>query len=164
MEIRDIYDAKGQKKGYTKDRSLGLLRDEYIMVAGVIVISRGQVLLTQRALTKTFPGEWEFTMGSAQAGEAPIQTARRELKEEVGIQVEEEDLEYLGYLCFAQRHQYIYLLERDIDEISLQEEEVIDYRFVDFDNFQRMLEENMAAPMKKRLEYFMEIIKKRLGA
>jgi 8-oxo-dGTP pyrophosphatase MutT (NUDIX family) len=50
-----------------------------------------EVLLAQRSLEASFmPGVWVFPGGIVEAGEDPAETARRELGEEVGIELEPE--------------------------------------------------------------------------
>ena len=54
------------------------------------VISQGEKLLVcQRPLTKRHGGLWEFPGGKRQPGESDAQAAARELREELGVDVEE---------------------------------------------------------------------------
>ena len=61
---------------------------KYVHIAvGVLVDPHGAVLICQRPAQKLYPGEWEFPGGKVEAGE-DVQTAlRRELHEELGIEV-----------------------------------------------------------------------------
>lgn len=52
------------------------------------VISRGdEVLVCQRALHKRHGGLWEFPGGKCESGESLADAARRELREELGVNV-----------------------------------------------------------------------------
>jgi mutator protein MutT len=52
------------------------------------VISRGdELLVCQRPLTKRHGGLWEFPGGKCEAGESDADAARRELHEELGVDV-----------------------------------------------------------------------------
>lgn len=56
--------------------------------AGVIFNRRGQVLLAKRPADKMLGGLWEFPGGVQESGESLPQCIQRELKEELGIEVE----------------------------------------------------------------------------
>jgi 8-oxo-dGTP diphosphatase len=58
------------------------------VVAGALIDARGRVLIAERPAGKTFAGRWEFPGGKLMSGEAPRQALRRELAEELGIEVE----------------------------------------------------------------------------
>lgn len=55
--------------------------------AGAAVVRDGKVLVTQRAVDP-FKGKWDIPGGFLSAGEEPIEGLRRELREELGIEVE----------------------------------------------------------------------------
>lgn len=58
------------------------------VVAGLIV-RNGRVLICQRSAASKFPLKWEFPGGKVETGEAPSEALRRELREELAIEVEE---------------------------------------------------------------------------
>jgi 8-oxo-dGTP diphosphatase len=58
------------------------------VVAGVIRDDAGRVLVAERPAGKHLAGFWEFPGGKSDAGEAPLDALRRELREEIGIDVE----------------------------------------------------------------------------
>ena len=55
---------------------------------GIILDSKGKILIAQRNLQKNFGGMWEFPGGKQEAKESPEQALIRELKEELSIEVE----------------------------------------------------------------------------
>lgn len=57
------------------------------VAAGVILRGDGSFLLGRRAPGTFFPGYWEFPGGKVEPGETPAQALRRELGEELGIEV-----------------------------------------------------------------------------
>lgn len=59
-----------------------------ITVHCFIINSLNQILLTQRSLTKNRGEKWEETHGGLKAGETSIRGIQRELKEEIGIEVQ----------------------------------------------------------------------------
>ncbi|SUB30560.1 dihydroneopterin triphosphate pyrophosphatase [Yersinia pseudotuberculosis] len=63
-------------------------RPESVLVV-IYAKSSGRVLMLQR---RDDPDFWQSVTGSLEEGEAPLQTAQREVKEEVGIDILGENL------------------------------------------------------------------------
>jgi 8-oxo-dGTP diphosphatase len=59
------------------------------VVAGILENASGQVLLTERLGDSAFAGLWEFPGGKISDGEASESALRRELMEELGIDIHE---------------------------------------------------------------------------
>ncbi len=59
-----------------------------LVVAGLIVDERGQVLISQRRADQALGGLWEFPGGKIEPGEAPADALARELVEELGAAVD----------------------------------------------------------------------------
>lgn len=57
------------------------------VAVGVLVDAAGRVLVARRASGKPWAGYWEFPGGKQEAGESRLQALRRELREELGIEV-----------------------------------------------------------------------------
>lgn len=62
----------------------------------VVVERAGRVLLMRRAGTGFFDGLFSLPGGHVEPGESIVRTAARELEEEAGLQLREEDAELLG--------------------------------------------------------------------
>ena len=60
-----------------------------ILVAAALIVNRGRMLLAQRPAGTHLAGLWEFPGGKVEPGEEPAQGLRRELREELGIEVEQ---------------------------------------------------------------------------
>jgi len=58
------------------------------VVAGLIVDDDRRVLLTRRRPDQAMGGFWELPGGKIEPGEAPVAALRRELVEEIGVEVE----------------------------------------------------------------------------
>jgi len=57
------------------------------VMAGALFDDAGRVLIAQRPPGKHMAGGWEFPGGKLEAGEAPFDGLRRELQEEIGVDV-----------------------------------------------------------------------------
>lgn len=96
-EWNDIYDENRNLTGRVHRRGKPWKPGEYGLVVCVWVYDGfGHVLLTRRAVGKSFAGTWENSGGAAKAGETSRQAIARELFEETGIRAEEAEFEYLG--------------------------------------------------------------------
>ena len=164
MELRRIYDEDFNYLGYLKDRKEVLEPTEYFVVSGVMVISRGKLLVTKRARGGTFAHQWEITMGSVVGKESPLEGALRELREEVGIRATDRDLSFLGTMKEHQKFSKIFLLVRGVETIKMQKSEVEDYKFVGKEELDAMLKAgDFAPPMAKRIETYMDKIAPKLN-
>jgi 8-oxo-dGTP diphosphatase len=63
-----------------------------VLVSAGVLIERGRVLLSQRKVGTHLAGAWEFPGGKVEPGEDPRAALARELKEEVGIDVNVGDI------------------------------------------------------------------------
>lgn len=102
------------------------------------------MLITQRAANKKAGGLREFVGGGVFAGETTAQAAVREVKEEVGINITEAELSYL--LEYKNKNYFmdIYTVNKDvdIDDITLNEKETANAKFVTKEELQNMIESN----------------------
>ena len=67
------------------------------VVAAALINEKGEVLITERPPGKSMAGIWELPGGKMEEGETPEHALIRELKEELHIDVNEEDLEPLSF-------------------------------------------------------------------
>jgi isopentenyldiphosphate isomerase len=150
-EIFDIVDEKGQPTGETVTRTQA--HEEGIRHRTVhIWVTREngdktEVLLQKRAMNKdSYPGKYDTSSaGHIRAGDEPLESAVRELAEELGIHVEPDDLNFLGTLPIQYEEEfygktfkdnqiafvYVYDDEAGIDNLTIQEEEVDSVKWFD---------------------------------
>jgi 8-oxo-dGTP diphosphatase len=76
-------------------------QDLVLVVAGVLVDSTGRVLIGQRPEGKADSGLWEFPGGKVEPRETPEGALIRELREELGIEVQSGDLMPLTFASHA---------------------------------------------------------------
>lgn len=105
--------------------------------AGCFCVFDEDILLIQRQKGKPFPLHWAIPTGKLDAFESPLEAAKRELFEEVGLDVEEERLTFLSdfYIDIGEvkfRYtSYLYILSRR-PTINIKKDEVRSVRWVNF--------------------------------
>jgi 8-oxo-dGTP diphosphatase len=57
------------------------------VAVGVLIRSNGDFLMTTRPVGKAYAGYWEFPGGKLEANETVVDALRRELKEEIGVDI-----------------------------------------------------------------------------
>ena len=164
MEIWDVRNREGEKSGKTVSRKEALVdksvfeKGEYHLSVEVFIInSRGQLLFTKRSPHKdNYPDLWETTAGSAISGEESLETMVREIGEEIGLEVQPEDLIYKGRLVENVRSQlmdlYFLYCDQDIDSFTLQEEETWDIKWRDL-SWEILEDPEIVEPMRDRMKF-----------
>lgn len=138
MEYFDVLDIHRNKINKILPRGSKLEPNEYN--AGVeiwIINSNKQLLLTQRSPLKSHPFEWECPGGCVIAGETSREAAVREIKEELGLDINSEKLTFITTSLYKYQFVDIYFLNLNIDisQLTLQKEEVIDASWTSIENF-----------------------------
>ncbi len=66
----------------------GEFRTKQILVTAAVIINGNRILMTKRLPFGSEAGKWEFPGGKVEPGEDPRHCLKRELREELGINVE----------------------------------------------------------------------------
>ena len=149
MEYWDIYDKDGNFTGRKKGKYEKWDKDEYHLATEVWVInSKKQILIQQRSeKCQLLPGIWALTTGRVVSGETTRQGCIRELKEELGIEAKEEDCHLVKSFLKNRLGMIwdIYFLRKDVEleDVTLQKEEVSRVKLVNTDEFRDMLKEGI---------------------
>ena len=144
-ELMDVYDENKTKTGKVVNRNnkKSLSNGEYtISVHCFIINSQKQILLTRRNMSKNRGGKWEDTHGGLKSGETSINGIIRELKEEIGINVKQGELKLYTTLKRENVFRDIYILFKDIpiSSYSFNDNEVMDCKYVNIEEFKEMIE------------------------
>ena len=144
-ELWDIYDENQVLTGKTVLRSKfsGNTEDYHLVVHIWIKNSNNQWLISKRTPNKHFPLLWECTGGSALSGEDSLTAALREVREELGIQLDGK----AGYLYKTiKRSVYqdfcdVWVFEHDcsINDVVLQPDETCDAMWASSDDINAMI-------------------------
>ena len=166
MELLDVYDNDGKPTGRVvvrRDKTVMLSDNEHIAV-GVIFIqnSKGEFLIQKTSKEKG--GEYTSTGGHVDSGETPLDSIKREVKEELGLNVDNDNIVELGYFLYDRPIRFMFYLKKDVDiqTLKLQQEEVESAEFMSVDKIKELIEQGLmlishAKIFNKVLEYLDEI-------
>jgi len=144
-EFIDILTTEGAPTGRTALKSEAHKKGWFHATAHIwFFTSDHQILLQKRALTKkVFPGIWDISVaGHIGAGEKILQGAKREILEEIGLELQEKDLIKIGTRIHQvshsngiqdneHHHVFIAELKTSVEKLTLQKEEVADIKLWD---------------------------------
>ena len=125
MEILDICDENGAPTGETIERDLAHKNGVLHRTAHVWVVRKKDsgydILLQKRSMEKeSFPGFYDTSSaGHIPAGEEPLQSALRELKEELGIAAQPAELSFAGMFRIRYDKEFHGKLFRDNEVTSV---------------------------------------------
>ena len=143
-EFWDVYDENRLFQNKTIRRGDPFAPGEYYVCCEIwIQNSHGEMLVTQRHPDKKAGGLWEFVGGGVLAGENSMQAGVREVKEEIGILLTESELSLLHVYRHKNYFMDIYLVKKDVDihSLVLNEDEVVDAKWVSKAELQTMIEQ-----------------------
>lgn len=163
MELLDIYDSTGVPTGKTiirGDKNAVLGQDEHIAV-GVIFIenSKGEFLMQKTSIEKG--GEFSSTGGHITHNETPLSSIKREVEEELGINIDNEDIKELGFLNYDMPLRYMFYLKKDIniDDIKVQKEEVDYVKYMTVEEINNLIDTKQIT--KSHGILFTEVLKRK---
>ena len=142
-EYWDVYDENRVFQNRTVRRGGPFADGEYYVCCEVwFQNSNGEMLVTKRHPDKKAGGLWEFVGGGVLAGETTAQAAVREVREEVGISILEDELSLLH--VYKQRNYFmdIYLVRKDVNiaDVVLAPTETVDAKWVSKAELKIMIE------------------------
>jgi len=160
MELLNVYDNEGnvtERVVPRGDKSVVLGDNEHI---GVVVVfienSKGEFLMQKTSVEKG--SEYSSTGGHVDAGETMIQGCKREVFEELGIDVKESEFEFWGEYIADSVWELgqIYKLESnlDINQMKMQIEEVSELKWIPFKDFEKLFYSEDFVPYDKEYKNF----------
>lgn len=153
MEYFDVLDENGNKTGKIKLRKDVHRDGDWHRVAHIWIINdRGEILLQRRCATKdSNPNMLDISVGGhLSAGDNSLNGAVREIKEEIGLDVDPSDLIFVKTIKYSARYTesfinnqfndiYFLRTNKDIDEMKFQESEISEIFFVPYKKFKEMV-------------------------
>lgn len=143
-EVWDLVDKNGQPLGmkWLRENHASIPEGCYHPCAEVWVRVEDKVLLSQRHPNKSEGLKYDAPGGAVVSGESMMDSALRELYEEVGISAKSDELIYLGAITGRKGYAVSYLVILDkLPEIRLQPTEVIGYKLVTQSELENMIDQ-----------------------
>lgn len=140
MEKRDLYDENKKLTGETIYKGEPIPKGRYyITVVIFIQNSKDEFLIQKRVLEKD--GKWATTGGHPVAGESSKQGIVTEIKEELGISVNHENIQLFKTIKTEDDFVDLYYLKEDIDinNIRVQKEEVEKAKWASINEINEMI-------------------------
>jgi len=145
MEYVDLLDSSGRPTGRRKPKQEVHRDGDWHGAAHVWILNtKGQILIQRRSPTKeNWPDLWDVSVaGHISAGEEPIEAARRETQEELGITFDPGECRYLFTVAeqvalkkgnyIDNEYHHVFLVEKDlqVEDLMFSDGEVAEARFV----------------------------------
>lgn len=124
-------------------------------VIKVVVLNKNNELLAQKRskTKKIFPNVWDIAVtGHVSAGETSIDAVKRELFEEIGLNIDKNKIKYLfsykkdiGYNDFKEKmfiDLYFVKLDITLQDIKILEDEVDEIKFVALENSKNLINDD----------------------
>lgn len=144
MELLDVYDENGNLTGKTVvrgDKNAKFDAGEHIAVAIIVIENSKHQFLIQKT-SKQKDGLYAFTGGHIDHGETPMSTIKREVFEEIGIDISNDNVEELGYVVYGIPLRFVFYLKKDINinDVKLQKDEVDYVSYMSIDEINKLEE------------------------
>lgn len=145
MEILDLYDDNFNKLDETIVRGSKIGSGKNIMLVVVFIKSKkGKYLVQKTSIEKG--GYYSTTGGHVLSGEDKEISIIREIKEELGIDIDIDELKYVDTIKYPSKPCIfnIYLLNKDIDisKLVLQDEEVMSVEWLSDTEIEELINDN----------------------
>lgn len=149
MEYIDIFDENDNPTGEIKEKTKAHEEGNFHRTAHIWIMNDKKELLLQKrsATKKSHPNCWDISgAGHIRSGETVIEGAIRELNEELGIKVNEDDLKFIAIVKSTKNPQnqefgYVYLLKsnNEIKDYTFGDNEVSEVKYVYFEDLEKMV-------------------------
>ena len=143
MEQLQVFDENKKllNEAVARDKKLQLPDGKYFMIIVVFIENHQHQYLIQKTSAER-ESVYATTGGHVTYGDTGKVTAQKELKEELGIDISLEELEYIDTLKYPKAYCEIYYVskETDLEKIQLQEEEVEKVEWMTEEEIERLIQ------------------------
>ena len=143
-ELRDLYDINSNKTDKTYRKGDLIPEGYYPMVVMVVIRnSNGEFLMQKRVESKG--GDWGVTGGHPKSGETPIEGIITEVKEELGIDISDNEIIEFASGCDLKDCYKMYYTKLDLDlsKLNIQKEELSEVKWFSLEELQDMVDKKI---------------------
>lgn len=156
MEIWDLYDKYRNKLDITMNRGDEVPENCYRLAIKLCIFnSNGEMLIQQRSSNKEeYADSWDISVrGSAISGESSEAAVKRETKEELGIDIDNESIRPYLTVHHSDWFDDIYIMSKEVDlsKLVLQKTEVSAVNWVSKAEIINMMEKGSFVPYESSL-------------
>ena len=159
MELVDLLNNRKELTGETCERNAVPDGKYRLSIHIWIVNDKNEILIQQRSASrKMFPNMWTNTGGACIAGETSIETVFRELKEELNVIPNIDNLELIASYKRKKDYVDVWLLRQNINikDLKFNDNEVQSAKWATIEEWKKLLIEEQA--VKSSTDYFLNYI------
>ena len=159
MELVDLLNNRKELTGETCERNAVPDGKNRLSIHIWIVNDKNEILIQQRSASrKMFPNMWTNTGGACIAGETSIETVKRELKEELNVIPNIDNLELIASYKRKKDYVDVWLLRQNINikDLKFNDNEVQAAKWASIEEWKKLLIEEQA--VKSSTDYFLNYI------
>ena len=146
MELLDVYDNNGNRTGRVVERGNKneIFNDNEHIAVSIIFIenSKGEFLIQKTTKKET---EFSSTGGHIDHGEEPYEVIIREVNEELGLDISNDNVVSLGYRLLDFPLRFLYYLKKDVDvnSLKIQKSEVEYVKYMSTDEILELINKGL---------------------
>lgn len=147
MEKRDLYDENKQKTGEVIEKGQPIPNGRYYITVVVWMQNSEGKFLIQRTVPEKYH-MWATTGGHPKSGENSLEGIVTEIKEELGLNVNPDELKLFKTIKTEDDFVDLYYLKHDfnIEEITVQKEEVEDVKWASIEEIESLINKKLFLP------------------
>ena len=154
MEILDLYDNDKKITNLQISRGVKVPKGYYRLVVHICIFNnKGEMLIQKRASHKKWGDKWDISVGGCvSAGETSDVAAMREVKEEIGLDIDLKDKRCNFTFTFEDGFDDIYLVnvdDIDLSTLKLQQTEVSEVKWMTEEEILKMNETGEFIPYQE---------------